>query len=48
MTPTARVLFIILFVAAAVGLLCYVVHIWRRSAKEDEQKPREDDPNSLK
>ena len=48
MTPAARILFIILFAAAAIALLCYTVHIWRQSAREEEQEQPKDDPNSLK
>ena len=48
MTPAARILFIVLFVVAAIALLCYTIHIWRQSAKEDEQEQPKDDPNSLK
>ena len=48
MTPAIRILFIVFFAAAAVALLCYAVYIWRQSVREDEQKPPEDDPKSLK
>ena len=48
MTPAVRILFIILFTAAAVALLCYTVHVWRQSAREDERERQKDDPNSLR
>ena len=40
MSPFMRVLFIVLFALAAVGLLIYAVVVWRRSGKEDDEKPQ--------
>ena len=47
MTPTARILFIVFFILAAIGLLVYAVRVWKRSGEEDQQSPK-DDNNNLK
>ena len=46
MTPAARILFIVFFVLAAIGLLIYAVRSWKRSGKDDEEP--KDDGNNLK
>ena len=48
MTPTARWLFIILFVAASVFVLVYAWRAWKQSRQEEENPQPDDDENNLK
>lgn len=50
MAPAVRILFVVLFVAAAAGLLIYVIRNWKRSGKEEEEQKRErdQDENSMR
>ena len=48
MTPAAMILFITLFVGAAVALAIYAYRLWKRSAKEDPDPPQQEDRDSLK
>ena len=48
MTPAAMILFIALFVGAAVALAIYACRLWKRSAKEDPDPPQQEDRDSLK
>ena len=46
MTPAARIVFIVFFVLAAVGLGIYAVRTYRSSGDDDQ--PPKDDKNNLK
>ncbi len=48
MTQTAMILFIILFVLAAIALLVYACRVWKAADREEENKPSGEDENSLK
>ncbi len=48
MTPFVMILFIVLFVLAAAGLLIYAWKTWKQADKEEKENPSPDDPNSLK
>ncbi len=45
MSPAVMVLFIALFVLAALGLAVFAVYTWRQSAREDKERQ---DENNLK
>ena len=47
MSPAARILFIVLFAAAAAGLLIYAYRIWQNSKKE-QPPPQQKDEDSMK
>lgn len=49
MTPAVRIIFMVLFAAAGIGLLVYAVRVWKRSAEEEEkQQESGDDGQNLK
>ena len=48
MAPAVRILFIVFFSVAAVGLLVYAYSVWKNSDKKDQEDASKDDKNSLK
>ena len=42
MKPTARILFISLFVLAAAALLVYAVRLWLKALRDEKQPPEDD------
>ena len=48
MTPFARYAFIALFVIAGIALIAYAWREWKRSGKEEEKTPSDEEKNSLK
>ena len=48
MTPQLAVLFALLFVLAAGGVLFMAWRVWKRAGQEEEEPVKKDDPNSLK
>lgn len=48
MPPAVRIIFIVLFVVAAVPLLVYAVRTWKDGTRDEEQERRRDDESRLK
>ena len=47
MTPAVRILFMVFFALAGVGLVVYALIVWKR-AMEEEKNEKQDDPNQMK
>ncbi len=48
MSMTVRVLFIVLFAVAGVGLIVSALVVWKRAQEEEEKEEKPDDQDSMK